>query len=97
MLVALTVRRVKPGALDEFRSTWEAAEAPPGWTSAYTVRNLEDENEIVSFGFFDGSLEELRKSQEDFDYAGERAKMDELVESTGTDGLFEVIVEQKAG
>ena len=98
MLCALTVRRLKPGAFEDFRHLWESAtaEEPKGWTHVYTVRNLGDENEIVSFGFFDGTPEELRQSQGDFGYAGWRAQIDELVESTGTDGIFEVVIEQGA-
>jgi hypothetical protein len=58
------------------------------------VRNVEDENEIVSFGFFEGTLDDLRRSQKEFDYASMRANVDEHVESTGTDGIYEVVVEQ---
>lgn len=96
MLVALTVRKLKPGTLDQFKEAWGIDSAPPGWKSAYTVRNVNDETEVISFGFFEGTLEELRRSQVEFDYAGQRAKIDELVESTGTDGIFEVAIEQHA-
>ena len=91
MLCALTVRRLKPGAFEDFRRAWEMDSMPPGWSRAYTVRNLDDENEIVSFGFFDGTLEDLRKSQQEQDYAGQRAKIDQYVESTGADGIYEVV------
>lgn len=94
MLCALTVRRFKPDTFDDFKTLWESVEEPEGWTRSYTVRNVNDIDEIVSFGFFDGSLEQLRKSQHDFDYAGWRAKIDALVDSTGTDGIFEVVLEQ---
>ena len=97
MLCALTVRRLKPGAFDDFRRAWEMDSMPPGWSRAYTVRNVQDENEIVSFGFFDGTLEDLRRSQQEFDYSSQRAQTDELVESTGTDGIFEVVVEVGPG
>jgi hypothetical protein len=91
MLCALTVRRLKPGAFEDYSKAWNIE--VPRWRS-YTVRNLEDENEIVSFGFFDGSLEDLRASQQDFDYEDFRRRVDEFVESTGTDGIFEVVIEQ---
>jgi hypothetical protein len=92
MLCALTVRRLKPGAFDDFKSAWET-DLPPGWKGSYTARNVEDENEVVSFGLFDGTLEDLRRSQEEFDYSSLRAQVDEYVESTGTDGIFEVVIE----
>jgi hypothetical protein len=94
MLCALTVRRLKPDTFDDFKALWESVEEPEGWTHSYTVRNVEEKDEIVSFGFFDGSLDELHKSQHDFDYAGWRTKIDELVDSTSTDGIFEVVLEQ---
>jgi hypothetical protein len=93
MLVALTVRRLKPGALDDFLAAWKGGdeEPPPGWRPVYAVRNVEDENEVVAFGFFDGTLEDLRRSQQEQDYEGQRAKIDEYVESTGADGIYEVV------
>jgi hypothetical protein len=94
MLCALTVRRLKPGAFEDFKQEWDAVGQPEGWTRSYTVRKVDDQDEIVSFGFFDGSLEELRRSQKDSDYAGWRGRVDPLVESTGTDGIFEVVMEQ---
>jgi hypothetical protein len=93
MLVALTVRRLKPGAFDDFRKAWERDSAPPGWTRALTARNVEDGNEVVSFGFFRGNLEELRRSQQQFDYAGQRAAVDQHVEAVLADGIYEVVVD----
>lgn len=95
MLCALTVRRLKPGAFEDFEQEWDSVEQPEGWTHSYTVRNIDDQDEIVSFGFFDGSLAQLRQSQNEFDYANWRARVDALVESTGTDGIFEVVIEQE--
>ncbi len=75
MLVALTVRRLKPGTLDHYRNLFESVDQPQGWTRSYVVRNINDQDEIV-------------------DYAGWRARVDELVDSTGADGIFEVVVEK---
>ncbi|HEX4837025.1 MAG TPA: hypothetical protein VFV03_00660 [Solirubrobacteraceae bacterium] len=33
------------------------------WKRIYHVRDLEDENIVISFGFFDGSLAGLRELQ----------------------------------
>ena len=96
MLCALTVRRLKSGAFDDFRREWEKGDPPPGFTRAYTVRNVADPDEVISFGFFDGTLEDLRRAQQEFDYAGERSRTDEFVESTGADGIYEVVVELTA-
>lgn len=92
MFCALTVRKLKPGAYEDFRKAWGAEEGPPeGWTQAYHVRNVEDENEVIAFGFFDGTLDELRASQDEGDYAGYVERMAPFVESVGTDGIYEVV------
>jgi hypothetical protein len=97
MLVALTERTLKPGAYEDFIEAWDFEGDPPeGWTRAYTVRAIDDPNKVISFGFFDGTLEELRQSQQDHDYAAERRETDRFVESVGTDGIFEVTRELSA-
>ncbi len=65
MLVALTVRKLKPGSQEDFRKTFTPSdeEFPPGWKRFYAIRNVDDENEVITFGFFDGSLDELRSEQ----------------------------------
>ncbi len=99
MLCALTVRKLKPGAMEDFKAAFmpgEDMEAPPGWKRFYAVRNVADENEVITFGFFDGSLEELRAGQQEGgqEYERRRAAADEFVESVGADGIFEVIDER---
>jgi hypothetical protein len=107
MLVALTARKLKPGALEEFLRVWGdeeplaraiaelPADAPARrWQKAYTVRNVEDGDEVVSFGFFDGTLDELRASQRELGYAEERGKTDALVAEVTVDGLFEVVSQE---
>jgi heme-degrading monooxygenase HmoA len=98
MLCALTVRKLKPGAMEDFKAAFMPPgdmEAPPGWKRFYALRNAADENEIITFGFFDGSLEELRASQQDSaEYDERREASDEFVESVGADGVFEVVEER---
>jgi len=97
MLVALTVRKLKPGTLEDFRGAFgppEAAEAPPGWKRFYAIRNVADENEVITFGFFDGTLEELRGGQRDSGYEERVQAVDEFIESVGADGIYEVIEER---
>jgi hypothetical protein len=59
MLCFLTVRKLKPGSYESFREAWDPGEDVPagfteGFTRAYHLRNLEDENEVISFGFLRG-------------------------------------------
>ncbi len=98
MLCALTVRKLKPGTMEDFKQAFipsEGVEVPAGWKRFYAVRNVADENEVVTFGFFDGTLDELRASQRDSsDYERRRAATEEFVESVGADGVFEVVEER---
>lgn len=98
MLCALTVRKLKPGSFEDFKQAFmppEGVEAPAGWKRFYALRNAADENEVITFGFFDGTLEELRAGQESGgEYDRRRAATDELVESVGADGIFEVVEER---
>ncbi len=98
MLCALTVRKLKPGAMEDFKAAFMPAgdmEAPSGWKRFYALRGVADENELITFGFFDGTLEELRASQQDStEYDERRAGSDQFVESVGADGIYEIVDER---
>ncbi|MCB0829970.1 MAG: hypothetical protein KDB54_03990 [Solirubrobacterales bacterium] len=97
MLCALTVRKVKPGKSEEFLEKFRPPddETPGGWQRFYAIRNTADEDEVITFGIFDGTLDELTASQsKDNKYADRVAAVEPLVESTGTRGIFEVLVDQ---
>ena len=100
MLGAVTVRKLKPGTYERFREAWDPREEMwvEGWQRAYHLRNTRDENEIVSFGFFDGTLEELEARSEEVDPGGRmreerRRRLAEVVESIGADSIYEVVEE----
>lgn len=98
MYCALTVRKLKPGTMEQFKQTFipdDDSDAPAGWKRFYAIRNVADENEVVTFGFFDGTLDELRAGQQNnSEYEQRRAAADEFVESVGADGIFEVVEER---
>jgi hypothetical protein len=97
MLCALTVRKLKPGTMEDFRKAFvpgEEFEPPPGWKRFYALRGVADENEVITFGLFDGTLEEMRANMSQNDYDERRAAADQYVESVGTDGVFEVVEER---
>jgi hypothetical protein len=94
MLCALTVRKLKPGTLDQFREVFSPPEdAPPGWKRFYAIRNVDDENEVIMFGLFDGTLDELRAGQSG-EYDERRSQAEEFIESYGADGVYEVLEER---
>ena len=93
MLCAHTVRRLKPGSFEEFRKgfAFEGGDPPPRWVRFHMLRALADENEVVTFGFFDGTLEELERSQDEEGYRSRLDQIDSLVESVLANGVYEVV------
>jgi heme-degrading monooxygenase HmoA len=100
VICALTVRHLNPGSFDEFREAFLSGmdpESPPeGWVRFTMLRGAEDPDEVVTFGHFDGTVDELRRNAEEMGYADQQARIAPYVASVGTDGLFEVVVEYDA-
>lgn len=95
MVCALTSRTLKPGTFDQFRDAFapnEELDTPPeGWVRFNMLRNAERPEEVITFGFFDGSVDELKKSAADHGYAEQLEAIAPFVESVGVDGLYEVV------
>jgi heme-degrading monooxygenase HmoA len=93
MIVMFTARRLKPGSWDQFRRAWDPGDSrPPGFQRAYHARNIRDEDEIISFGLFDMSIEDYRRWREEAD-AQENSRVDALsafVEAEHASGVYEV-------
>ena len=96
MIVMFSARRLKPGAWDQFRRAWEPGDnMPPGFQRAYHARNIRDEDEIVSFGLFDMSIDDYRRWR-GRPNAEENQRVDRLsafVENDHISGVYEVIDE----
>jgi hypothetical protein len=92
MLCAHTVRRLKPGTYEEFKEAFfpTAEGTPQGWVRFHALRGLADENEIVTFGFFDGSLEELERSQSEADFEERRRAIEPYVDEIVVNGVYEI-------
>jgi len=98
MLVLLTARRLKPGTFEQWRRAWEPDDWPEQFRRAYVLRNRTDPDEVISFGFWEGSavdLQALAGSPED----GARIeRITEFVESKSIDGIYDVeVVEPRRG
>lgn len=97
MLCALTVRRLKPGTFDQFRDAFMAPMAsgspPEGFVRFNMLRNSEDPDEVVCFGFFDGTAEQLRSRASEFGYDEQMRGIAPFVESVGADGFFDIAEE----
>ena len=101
MLCALTVRTLKPGSFDQFREAFmrfeEADNPPAGMVRFNMIRNAQNPDEVVCFGFFDGTMDELRRVAAEQDYAAQLEAIAPFVESVGADGLYEVVEDYTAG
>jgi heme-degrading monooxygenase HmoA len=94
VIVMFTARRLKPGAWDQFRRAWDPGDTkPPGFQRAYHARNIRDEDEVISFGLFDMSLDDYHAWRGEAD-AEENQRVDNLsafVENEHVSGVYEVI------
>jgi hypothetical protein len=94
MLCAHTIRRLKPGTFAEFTERFGPPEGadPDGWVRFHVLRDLVDDNVVITFGFFDGSLEEMDRSQDRLGYGELKASIDPLVDQVLSNGVYEIVV-----
>ena len=92
MLCAHTVRRLKPGTFDQFRDAFMpgADDAPAGWVRFHMLRGLADPDEVVTFGFFDGTLEELERGQDASDFEERRDAIARVRRAVIANGVYEI-------
>ena len=91
----LTVRK---RTYDDWRKAWEPDEWPEGGQKAYILRNVDDPDEIIAFGFYEGDLTQRRNEPSMQEMQRTRLeRMAPYVESTGADGTYEVIEEVTPG
>jgi hypothetical protein len=93
MIVTLTARRLKPGAYDTFRAAWDPGQTPTGWTQIYHCRDVSDPDVVISFGLFDGTLEQLREAQQRLARSEQVKRIDPHVQDVLLDGSYEVVEE----
>jgi hypothetical protein len=93
MICTLTARRLKPGAYDAFRAAWDPGdpEVIERWRPIYHVRDVADPDIVISFGFFNGSPEELHDAQAQASRDDQVARIGETVEEVLLDGAYEVV------
>ncbi len=97
MICALTVRTLKPGTFDQFKDAFMRDfpdSPPPGFVRFDMLRNAENPDEVISFGFFDGTPEQLREVAANEGYAEQVERIAPFVDSVGADGLYEIVEER---
>lgn len=105
MLYVLTARRLKPGTFEDFRAAFmgdNTEKIPPNPTAAgrfvrfNLVRDVTDENVVVTFGMFDGTRDELEATQKAVGYYERRAAADAFVDEVLVNGVFDVLINNQA-
>jgi heme-degrading monooxygenase HmoA len=101
MMCVLTHRTLKPGAWEAFREAWQPETYPPGFLRAYHLRSVEDPDQVISFGLFEGTAQQFAGLRDDPAMRAEQerrlAAMAPHVASIGVDGAFEVVDEVTPG
>jgi hypothetical protein len=87
---ALTVRKLKPGSYDEWRTAWGGDDVPEE-AEVYILRSLQDPDEIIAFGLIDGNMDEIKASMDPEADKARQEAMAPHVESVGADSIYEVI------
>jgi quinol monooxygenase YgiN len=95
MVCALTVRKLRAGTFDQFREAFMApvdgGKMPEGWRRFNMLRSADDPNEVICFGIFEGTAEDLRANAALVGYEDQQVAIAPYVESVGTDGVYEVV------
>ena len=98
MIVMFTARRLKPGASETSSGEpgtrrRQAAGDQGGFQRAYHARNIRDDDEVISCGLFDMTVEDYRRWRADAD-AAETQRVDRLsafLENEHVAGVYGVV------
>jgi hypothetical protein len=97
MIATLTARRLKPHAYEQFRAAWDPTngnyEALRQWTRVYHGRDVSDPDIVISFGLFDGTLDELRDAQARLGRESQVDRIGPHVQQVLLDGSYEIVEE----
>jgi hypothetical protein len=97
-ICTLTARRLKPGTYESFRAAWDPGEhsddpALQRWKRIYHVRDVADPDVVISFGLFEGTVDELREIQAGMGRSEQVEAVSPHVAEVLLDGSYEVIEE----
>lgn len=100
MICAHTVRKVKPGQakafIEAFTPSAEQVSPDSGWVRFFALQGQGDPDTVVTFGFFEGTREEMEASQSRQDFEEHRRKAEEgLVDQVISNDVYDVVVHMK--
>lgn len=99
MICAITARRIAEGKTEEFLEQFSGgadempAEIRDRFQAVYACRDVTDPNLILTFGLFEGTIDELREIQGSGNRDEQLDGIAPLVDETVFDGSFDVITE----
>lgn len=99
MICALTARRIESGQTEEFLDAFSQGpenfpdEVREKFRAVYACRDVNDENVILTFGLFDGTIEEMRALQTRGERGEQLDRIEPMVEEVLFDSSFEVLHE----
>jgi hypothetical protein len=100
MICAHTVRRLKPGTFEQFKEAFgpgEGDEAPRGLVRFFMLRGTRDENLVATFGFFEGTADDLEATQaEGGRYQEMLDDVAPYVDEVVSNDVYDVVVDRAA-
>ena len=100
MQCLLTVRRLKPGAEEDFARAWAPERWSPRMVRAFHLRRQDDPLEVITLAFFEGESEDIEAMRDTPSWmAGEEKRLSKIApleESIGLTGVFDVVEEVRA-
>jgi hypothetical protein len=92
---AVTIRRLKPGAYDDFRRAWEPEPWPAQLDRVVVSRNEQDPDQVLTASFFELPVTELDAARNDPDVLGAEdrrlRRIADYEESVVFKGIFQVV------
>jgi hypothetical protein len=96
VIVFFSARRLKPGAWEQFRRAWDPGDdRPPQLRHVIHARNIRDEDEVISYGEFDMTIDDYRRwrGEADEQETKRQDSMAAFVENVHAEGVYEVVEE----
>ncbi|MGK2877001.1 MAG: hypothetical protein ACSLFF_00250 [Solirubrobacterales bacterium] len=99
MICAMTARRIAPGRSETFIETFGRApeQIPPEirdkFKGVYACRQVDDPDVILTFGLFDGTIDEFRALQGGSERDEQLDAIDPMIDEVLFDASFDVVHE----
>jgi hypothetical protein len=97
MLCLLTARHLKPDSYETFAESWKPEKWHGRLVRAYHVRSQDDPGEVITFAFFDGTVEDIEEMRDDPEWmAGEERRLRRIApleDAVRMSGVYEVVDE----